>query len=93
MDITQHTKHVKTTSMPKRSPLQKNLPLCAKKSAVCLMALLLQSCAPAGKSDCLIFQPVYIDSKDQITDPTARQILYNNESGRELCGWEYTKGK
>lgn len=57
--------------------------------AVCLMAPLLSSCAATGQgNECAAFIPVYIAKADQLTDGTARQILQNNRTGKELCGWK-----
>ena len=57
--------------------------------AVCLMASLSGCSASGGKGiECAGFIPVYISSKDQLTDGTARQILQNNEAGLKLCQWK-----
>lgn len=37
---------------------------------------------------CLLITPICIDPKlDAFSDPTARQVLSNNEVGAKLCGW------
>lgn len=57
--------------------------------AVYLMASLSGCSASGGKGiECAGFIPVYISSKDQLTDGTARMILQNNTSGEKLCGWK-----
>jgi len=63
----------------------------AKVLTACLMATLLSSCESLGSASCLQFTAVYISAQDQLTDSTARQILANNEVGKDQCGWKPTK--
>lgn len=41
----------------------------------------------ADSSFCLTAKPIYISSKDVISDSTARAILEHNLTGKKLCGW------
>lgn len=56
--------------------------------------LLSSGCATTGQNnDCLLFEPVYLSDTDFLTDETARQILKNNETGREVCGWKHANNQ
>lgn len=52
---------------------------------------LLSSCATNGRviegNACAWARPILVSRQDVLTDPTARQILVHNETGRRLCGW------
>ena len=56
------------------------------------MMAMLQSCSNrTGQSPindyCMLAKPIYISSGDQLTDPTARQILDHDQTGHKLCNW------
>ena len=54
------------------------------------MMATLQSCSGTNSVNstfCLIAHPIYISPDDKLTDPTARQILDHDDTGRKLCGW------
>ena len=50
---------------------------------------LLANCGATGAvaTDCAAWRPILVADEDQITDPTARDILAHNLTGRRLCGW------
>jgi hypothetical protein len=58
-----------------------------------LTILLLGACATNGRvietgtTGCEWARPIFISRHDVLTDPTARQILAHNETGRRLCSW------
>lgn len=53
------------------------------------LPILLANCAGtgAGSDVCLAWKPILIDTQDELSEPTARQILAHNQAGRKLCGW------
>lgn len=59
------------------------------RSIAYLIILFLAACQNGSeKTDpCSIFHPVYWNDNDIISIDTQRQILVNNESGHDLCGW------
>lgn len=58
---------------------------------LCLMALLLVSCATTGAGDasfCDVANRICIDPGEQLTDTTAQMLLEHNRTGAKLCGWK-----
>jgi len=58
---------------------------------LCLMASLSGCSSNIGNDKCLGFIPVYINGTDAISGQTARQILRNNEYGKQQCSWKRVK--
>lgn len=49
--------------------------------------LLLTGCGATGAADCSAWRPILVSDDDQLTEPTARDILAHNLAGRRICGW------
>ncbi|NID14975.1 hypothetical protein HBF32_05775 [Luteibacter yeojuensis] len=37
---------------------------------------------------CSAWKPIYVSTKDVLTDATAKAILDHNVTGAKLCGWK-----
>lgn len=60
-----------------------------------LAALSLAACATNGPAEpvavdtyCGIAEPIFLDHADVLTEGTLRQVVRENEKGRDRCGWK-----
>lgn len=57
----------------------------------CLLMTLAAGCADGRKTEgsfCRIANPIYVSSRDVLTDGTVIIVLKHNETGERLCGWK-----
>jgi hypothetical protein len=56
-----------------------------KTLAVCLMLIFMTSCTTVVSSDCAWVRQIVVNDGDEITRPTAEQIVAHNRKVAEFC--------